>query len=554
MIWEDVDFRDILFLIPGATMTEDDTPFDVDEDPEYVFDFDSEIDLSRFNVHSSFVRTLKTHGSYTICFPPAFSKRTGPRPLLPNLQHLVINASGSIKAPQHVNWIPEILHAGLLSLEMYSLQAEKSSDHVCGAHAWLDRAACFDLVEHLVHTCSRLETLRLYPAKLQDYNEIQLIEAYKKLAEFTHIRSFTLGGSVVRQELFQALGQLPYLETLSLRADESQSQKRSDDPLSVSDDSFPSLRQLELYHLIPSAIARICQAPQLFRWLISASITYKGKPRRSGTWFTLDFNRSEVAVSCLGANSPRLECLTVLPYGDCSSEFDASWSIIDKFKLMPLKYLRIGRFKDNHDLLEDLQPDRPTWDNLLTAIPQLEALHLEEQYVSLDKLQLIGSRLPRLRLLVFWYTDLRKVAGQLPEVTNATQPIVLRSWSYFGVAVPARPRRRAPCIPGTPTSSLGICDAARFLHGIWSNIICETCMVNHSTTMRRPNMKLGEHLNEAITLLRSGVDPEMECDEWDSLDSKDDKKFGGDGEGNNETGAWETTFLHTRGEWDVDMV
>ncbi|KAG8720234.1 hypothetical protein FRC09_009871 [Ceratobasidium sp. 395] len=71
--------------------------------------------------------------------------------------------------------------------------------------------------------------------------------------------------------------------------------------------------------------------------------------------------------------------------------------------------------------------------------------------------------------------------------------------------------------------------------------------------MRQPNMKLGEHLNEAITLLRSGVDPEMECDEWDSLDSKDDKKFG-DGEGNNETGAWGTAFLHTRGEWDVDMV
>ncbi|KAG8723006.1 hypothetical protein FRC09_005141 [Ceratobasidium sp. 395] len=322
------------------------------------------------------------------------------------------------------------------------------------------------------------------------------------------MRSFTFGGRAVLQELFLALGQLPHLETLSLRADESQVQKHLDDPIIVPDCSFPSLRQLDLYQLYASAIARICVIAPLFRRLVSASIIYKGKPSSHGFQFSHRFNRSEVAVTCLGANTPHVECLTVLPEGECSSEFLVSWSIVDKLRLLPLKYLRVGGINLKLDVnSRHLGNDRPTWEDLLTAVPQLEELHMDTCYIGLNELRLIGSRLPELRLFVFWQVMLQEAGQRWRAAGTTTQPIVLRSWSYFGGD---RVNEDFPSWhPRLPTDQSEVYAAARFLYGIWPNVTCETHKVGYWPRSYPPDTKPGERLNEAIALLKSGVDPEV---------------------------------------------
>ncbi|KAG8725622.1 hypothetical protein FRC09_000009 [Ceratobasidium sp. 395] len=419
------------------------------------FNFPPEIDLSRVSVYSPFVRTLNTAGSYTIYFPHTFWEQACIPPFLPNLQRLVINVPGSIKGSEQVDWIPRLLHEGLLGLEMYSFGAEKGNRNPYEIHAWLGPETCFNLVNQLAHTCPRLETLRLYPAGLGDCDRTQLIVVYMQLAQLTCIRSLTFGGTVALQELYTALGQLPHLETLSLRTDASEAQESYNDPIIIPDNSFPSLRQLDLYQLNESAMARICKITQIFRRLVSASIIYKGKPNgRHDFGVTHRYNRSEVAVACLGANSPHIEYLTVLPEGDGLSNFLISWTIIDKLRLLPLKYLKVGRIKLNIDIaLDHPSDDQPTWGNLLVAVPQLEELHMDTNNISLNELQLIGSKLSKLRLLAFWHVGLQE-AGQPPETISATQSIVLRSWSYFGaVRVPGN-MSMMPMMTETPEMTM----------------------------------------------------------------------------------------------------
>ncbi|KAG8700911.1 hypothetical protein FRC09_005666 [Ceratobasidium sp. 395] len=254
---------------------------------------------------------------------------------------------------------------------------------------------------------------------------------------------------------------------LSLRADKSQLQVDDQNPIRIPDDSFLSLQHLDLYQLNEYAISRICNIAPLFRHLISVSIIFKGKRSYSGTYFSDRINRSEVAVACLGANSSHVERLTVLPNGFYPTEFKLSWSTIDKFKHMPLKYLRVGAVNlspnsGSNTNIEGPQIDGPhRWEDFSIAVPQLEELHMDTKHVSLDELRLLGSWLPKLRLLVFWQVDLRQ-AVLSTETINATQSIIIRSWSYFGANLVGQFRYGfwAACRPDTEST---ICNAARFV-------------------------------------------------------------------------------------------
>ncbi|KAG8717583.1 hypothetical protein FRC08_007163 [Ceratobasidium sp. 394] len=318
---------------------------------------------------------------------------------------------------------------------MYSLSAEKSGWRVEEVHSWLDQGTCIDLIDRLSRTCPRLDTLRVYPAEQQDPPSDQYLAMYPKIAGLKYLRSLTFGVAVLHQELLQALGQLPHLEMLSLRTDQSQRWGDSRDPIRLPDDSFPSLRHLDLHFLNEPAMFRICHIPQLFRGLVSAAIIFEGKPRWGSVVINSRLNRSELAFACLGANSPHLERLTVLTQGDIKSPLKVSLPIINALKLMPLRYLRVGtiNFGDRRFNFATLQTPRSeiTWEHLLTAVPHLEELHMVTQTLGLEELQLIGRSLPKLCLLVFWEIDLCN-AGQPTDVVNATQAITIRCWSYFG--------------------------------------------------------------------------------------------------------------------------
>ncbi|KAG8780064.1 hypothetical protein FRC12_023506 [Ceratobasidium sp. 428] len=91
MIWGEADFRDILRLIPGVTITSG--KIGCYSTPEYTFTLPSVINLSRVKLYSPVVETLTTAGSYIVHTPHAALKsmtRAEVQPLLPNMHRLLL--------------------------------------------------------------------------------------------------------------------------------------------------------------------------------------------------------------------------------------------------------------------------------------------------------------------------------------------------------------------------------------------------------------------------------------------------------------------------------
>ncbi|KAG9082625.1 hypothetical protein FS749_006707 [Ceratobasidium sp. UAMH 11750] len=348
--WKEVDFRSVLCLIPGMKVKRDDL-----NDPEssYVFDFPDTIDSIRFDIHSPFVKTLRTSGPYIINFPdkwPSSSPEISSRPLLPNLEHLVVNTFG-LAENDHVKWIPKLLHPGLLGMEMFTVDlpnSKKQND----IHPWVEYNTSIDLINHISHTCPRLETLRIFPEDLLRFVRGDgLDEAYAKIRNLQHLRSFTFSGTIMHEELLVVLGQLPHLETLKFCGDWVEtSWEDHDSVLNVPDESFVSLRHLHLNGLDESTMDSVCNASPLFQHLVTAVIIFEDQ-----CWGLdrSDTARSKIAVQSLGQNSPHLENLTIHPRGD-NGPFVASWPIIDAFKYMPLRCLNLGEvYLDNDEEYEE---------------------------------------------------------------------------------------------------------------------------------------------------------------------------------------------------------
>ncbi|KAG9116038.1 hypothetical protein FRC07_007499 [Ceratobasidium sp. 392] len=276
------------------------------------------MDLTRFNAHAPFVKTLRTSSPYVVNFPPGWpipAPELGSNPLLPNLEHLVMS-HGPEYCPQlkHTLWVSRLLHPNLLEFEM----AQGKDENLMPRHAWLDREACVHLVGQLSRACPRLEILHIYPAHLAEIggNECSII--YNSITSMVHLRSFAFTEGIVHSELFESLGQLPYLEILSLRANKEEHWTNVGEDINVPDDSFPSLRHLDLDAVDEFTICRICKVVPLFHNLISASIIFRND---FGDEFFDDYGRSNIATTCIGANSPHLERLTVLQ--DADGEFDS---------------------------------------------------------------------------------------------------------------------------------------------------------------------------------------------------------------------------------------
>ncbi|KAG8704026.1 hypothetical protein FRC09_003823, partial [Ceratobasidium sp. 395] len=129
--------------------------------------------------------------------------------------------------------------------------------------------------------------------------------------------------------------------------------EHDESPLAVSDDSFPSLRYLYLYGLDESTMSRVCKVPPLFRHLVKTTIIFDSQNFDENME---DNERSDVAVTCLGQNSPQVEELTILPMGN-NGLFFISRPTLDKFKRMPLRYLRLGHFIFDEENEEDGSDD-----------------------------------------------------------------------------------------------------------------------------------------------------------------------------------------------------
>ncbi|KAG9098346.1 hypothetical protein FRC06_006511, partial [Ceratobasidium sp. 370] len=423
-------------LIPGAIIYH----YGVDGPEGLGFDWDvvlpETVDLTRFKIYADFVKVARMHMPL---HPSLLDKTALPTSLLPNLQRLVFSTCGPTP-PTDFDWVSKLLAPDLLAFEVHSIPLQESDgEDLRREHAWMKRERCFELIEHISRKCPHLETLRIFPGEPDSLGTGVDSTKYREITSLKHLRTLALGATEIDQELFLALVQLPHLETLSLHTDPFQPAQTKCDPIAIPDDSFLALRHLGLYGLSESSIQRVCTLSPLFRHLVKASIVSPDYYYHSKIADKHAFSRS--IAQCFSRNSPHLVDLTVFSPRSTSSIALYLPVTVDALKSMPLRRLRLDRARlkswgdadeldsDDSDVGEEIGGVGMQWSDFLAAVPHLEELHLDLQYIKSRRLPVIASTLPNLRLLVLMCVlfdeDMDATIGGA-----ATQPITIRCPIY----------------------------------------------------------------------------------------------------------------------------
>ncbi|KAG8744016.1 hypothetical protein FRC10_010997 [Ceratobasidium sp. 414] len=433
IVWEDVDLKSVFLLIPEVELAVNKVNKSGHEALECFFSFPEIVDLTRFKVYADFVKVVKTHVPYVLESPHRELGYELPEPLLPNLQRLVIKTYGPADIAA-CEWVPSLLTPCLLQLEFQSTYLEESGgeDMDC-EHSWMRPEDCFELIDRISHKCPHLDTLRIFPGVSDRPNTTVSSPKYDGITSLKHLHMLALGTPDIDQELFLSLAQLPHLETLSLHADNSQPKQIKSDPITIPEDSFLALRHLGLYGLSESSIQRICTISPLFRHLVKASIVASDLSLET---ISEQRNFSSLITQCLGQNSPDLVDLTVFSPRRSSCLALYFPAVLDVFRHMSLRRLRIDmvRFKSwgNIDPFDDSDSDfdeeigqvEIQWRDFLVTVPHLEELHLDLEVVFSPQLPIFASTLPNLRLLVLM--GLVFVGGEDLVSPAAKQPITIR--------------------------------------------------------------------------------------------------------------------------------
>ncbi|KAG9114053.1 hypothetical protein FRC07_007705, partial [Ceratobasidium sp. 392] len=343
-----------------------------------------------------------------------------------------------------IDWISRLLAPSLLTFEMGAEDSRGYPEYDSGDYGELELDAYIQLVDLISRTCPRIKSLQLFPVR--EEREEDCGAAYKQISTMTNLRSVTLVAPQVTEPMLLALGQLPYLEKLSLWC--SGVLMHSYVSVTVPDDSFPSLRQLSLVGLSDHMIGSACEVAPLFRHLTRAEIIFSDQ---SDVEWLGGYRTSIMAVKSMGQNSPYLCDLEIKPEGRDCGRLVICLPVIAVFRQMPLRRLSLGAITFDHrgyPAPEDSDSDSDTsfdysgdeitrsdslefqWTTFLTAVPALEELNLHCQDIGPRELGWIASMLPKLGLLVAKMVNLDSVDPSSNR-SKATQPITIRCVSFF---------------------------------------------------------------------------------------------------------------------------
>ncbi|KAG8705039.1 hypothetical protein FRC08_001883 [Ceratobasidium sp. 394] len=420
--------------------------------------------------------------------------RTASNHLLPSLRRLIVNSFDPVDQ-NYVNWIPKLLAPSLKEFEMCAIYLEYSSgEDQIKEHWWISGETCMELTDKLYQTCPDIEKLQIFPRGARENQPDNRTTIYTKLASLRHLRSLVLGEADAGQELFQTLGQLQNLENLSIVSDWSEDPPTSGgDPICLSDGLFPALRHLTLSRVDTCIVRRVCDSPQLFRCLISASIIYADENELDSKELRA---RLFGAMRCFSHGSSHLVDLTILTSG-ASGYFWLFSSFIDTFKQMPLRRLRLGGVDLNPNLKRGRNRNKVNnpalkWEDFLAAVPGLEELRLDNQSLELEDLGGFASALPNLRLLALrsiepgetpWGCDLA------PGARAATRPITIRYRLYFSCG---------------SLDGVFAYDVSRYTYKIWPNATFEASMDWRDPENHADSWFAAARWNKKMELLRSG--------------------------------------------------
>ncbi|KAG8743755.1 hypothetical protein FRC10_011475 [Ceratobasidium sp. 414] len=235
----------------------------------------STVNFARFDIYAPFVRQLRVHGRTARYFKGErrriCTQRAQQGMLLPNVTSLTLLTSDLYPNSEALFWLDLFLIPSLQELSVKPVARNFT--------AWVSYQAAADILGKLITTCSAIERLEFYPVDIaradSDSGADNLTNRLwtprlHDLGSYTHLRRITSSIYILSEGGLVALGTLPRLQFLSIHGCDEQLEALQ---LSVSDDSFPSLTQLNLLGVDATSLSAIMGVKQLTRGLMSLRIS-----------------------------------------------------------------------------------------------------------------------------------------------------------------------------------------------------------------------------------------------------------------------------------------
>lgn len=274
-----------------------------------------------------------------------------------------------------VNWARAFLSSSLLSLQIYPDLAW-DSDVSNFRDVWLGLKLTGKLLRDLSSKCHRLRSLRILPgnvitttSSLYEYLRLGPVTsvwiddvvfsshflAPTCFTQLNFLREIWATPAIIEVNIFQELGELPFLESLSIQdLHVRYDWKTYANRLELPAGSFPALRQLDLLDLTCDSIINICRIQPLAQALRAIRPTTMG---RNDEEDKLKFDR--VLALLAHYNSP------VSHLGIHLSSIRTRWIMPEKLSGLKLTHLCLPEPLVCYD-----------WSELVRAVPTLESFKL----------------------------------------------------------------------------------------------------------------------------------------------------------------------------------
>ncbi|KAG9078911.1 hypothetical protein FS749_009030 [Ceratobasidium sp. UAMH 11750] len=411
------------------------------------------LDLTRLRIYAPYIRTLevselprklyKVKGDWSV-----FNSTVKPG-LLPNLHSLSITSTSEVATRDEINCLSLFLCSSLRSIRMKSWYSHR--------RLLMDVERFPTFLSEVARCCPLLETFEVYsavgrPLNCQGITSLNYASpnddahAWPEtrlnfVSSFQHVRHLSGSTAFLHPGVFYSIAKLPSLESLSLYDSAPGTQFTLTDIISVPDNAFPALRQLELRHLDTYITLYLCGLEPLATRLTSIVIEFSQRSRADARDFE-DHDRSHSAICSLGNLAPHIANLTVYSSGP-QARLLLDSTVIEALGRLPLQSLTLP---------EVLLAPNIQWKDVLGALSGVQVLRLRCT-VKYHELEAFATCLPRLRVLELRMIEFMQSNhggfGELGAVREVGVSVCLEGEVYIEGMKDDIMREAARCVPKT---------------------------------------------------------------------------------------------------------
>lgn len=362
-----------------------------------MINFPATIDLTRLNIYAPSIKQLlitsRREPSYSLGDNAAsFISSAQAASLAPNLKKLTV-VMDRVDTQEYIRWVTMFLSPRLLDVQFVHFDAKGTF----GLSSW----TVLVLLVNLSLKCPSLQRLDFCLSDDNDDYEFEtrstlvsqqrldMLASFRlQLSSFCDLRTLESSILALRPGILSALGELPHLETLSIKGDAREPRILD---LTLPDSSFPALRNLELWRLHWANLRYMSEFAPLLHRLTKLSMTHDSLWRYQ--WEVDGEMDWRLKLMCnVAENAPLLTDLTM------NFDWIHSDRCVSSDWLDALQHLRLKRLSLTQIRFEC------SWSDFASALPHLEAFKATD--LGFWDIYQLARGLPQLRLLEFELIDL----------------------------------------------------------------------------------------------------------------------------------------------------